>query len=70
MPGGKRHMSLFQAHPTSSSTRAPRLWIAETLVVLGVLAFGYFAVTLDGASWSGKPAAPASTDTLLEDLAR
>jgi hypothetical protein len=47
--------------------RAQRLWIVETLVVLGVLAFGYFAVTLDAASW-GVPQVPAETsiDPLLE----
>ena len=47
--------------------RTPRLWIVETLVVLGVLAFGYFAVTLDGARWIAQPIpAESSIDPLLE----
>jgi hypothetical protein len=47
--------------------RAQRLWIVETLVVLGVLAFGYFAVTLDASNWGTAPVpAEASIDPLLE----
>lgn len=41
--------------------QAPRLWILETAVVLGIIAFGYFAIGLDG-RWTGAQAqiAPVS----------
>ena len=55
------------APSTNGRPRTQRLWIVETLVVLGVLAFGYFAVTMDGARWL-SPQAPAEAplDPLLE----
>jgi hypothetical protein len=43
--------------------RARRGWFAETLVVLGILAFAFFAMTLQGQQASG----PAhSVSSLLE----
>jgi hypothetical protein len=38
----------------------PRLWIVETLVVVGVLAFGYLAMTQDA------PAQRASDGAFIE----
>ena len=52
-------MSTFEANH-AVPRRTPRLWIVETLVVLGVLAFGYFAVTLDAA----RVGAPTPVETL------
>ena len=47
-------MSTYEAnHP--APRRAPRLWIVESLVVLGVLAFGYFAITMDSSLFTGAP---------------
>lgn len=41
--------------------RARRGWFAETLVVLGILAFAFFAMTLQGGQQgsSRAPSAPA-----------
>jgi hypothetical protein len=47
--------------PVASRTR--RLWIVETLVVVGVLAFGYFAATQDTAR-------PGSAGSMLTELVR
>lgn len=35
-------------HHAQHQPRVQRLWVAETLVVLGIVAFGLFALTLDG----------------------
>ena len=42
------------------SGRRPRLWIVETLVVLGIVVFGYFALTMDKSpTWpDAEPANP------------
>ena len=40
----------------------PRLWIRETLVVLGVLAFGYFAVFIDTSPLQRSPATEQSAE--------
>jgi hypothetical protein len=56
-------MSTYEADRTSRF-RAPRLWIVETLVVLGVLAFGYFALTVDAARLT--PAAVEAIDPVTE----
>lgn len=47
-------MSIFEAKP-SARPHAPRLWIVESLIVLGVLAFGYFAITMDSSMFGGAP---------------
>lgn len=60
-------MTTLEANRTSELRRAPRLWIVETLVVLGVIAFGCFAVTMDTSIFGVYPVAEA--DPLLE-LAR
>jgi hypothetical protein len=40
--------------------RARRGWFAETLVVLGIIAFAFFAMTLQGQQATGPiPAIPA-----------
>lgn len=39
-------MDSYQANPLTER-RARRPWIIEMLIVLGVLAFGYFAVAFD-----------------------
>ena len=59
-------MSSLDADHFTFRQRPSRLWIVETVVVLGVLAFGYFAVTLDAAPWSGAPAPVESLNALLE----
>jgi hypothetical protein len=58
-------MSIEANHPIRR--RAPRLWIVESLIVVGVLAFGYFAITMD-ASFFGAPPAGLPTDPLTELL--
>jgi hypothetical protein len=41
----------------------PRLWIVEALVVIGVIAFGYLAMSQGtGPHWSGVPAEIQSAD--------
>lgn len=61
-------MRTVEANEASGTERPARLWIIETLVVLGVLGFGYFAVTMD-ASIFGLASAPAElTDPLIELL--
>jgi hypothetical protein len=57
-------MNTIEANHRVAPKRAPRLWIIETLVVLGVLGFGYFALTLDSTRWT-QPA-PAEIDPLSE----
>jgi hypothetical protein len=47
-------MSTYEATPARH--RAPRLWIIESLIVLGVLGFGYFAITMDSSMFPGAPA--------------
>lgn len=57
-------MSTYEAnHP--ARRRAPRLWIVESLIVVGVLAFGYFAITMDSSLFGG-PVAGLPTDPLSE----
>ena len=47
-------MSILQAKSSGDAQR-PRNWIAETLIVAGILAFGYFALMLETTPqpWSG-----------------
>ncbi|HHY48256.1 MAG TPA: hypothetical protein GYA10_00680 [Alphaproteobacteria bacterium] len=59
-------MSTFEAHSVPAEKRAPRLWIVETLVVLGVLGFGYFAITLDTSRWTGAQPQPEPVHPLVE----
>jgi hypothetical protein len=57
-------MSTYEAdHPIRR--RAPRLWIVESLIVVGVLAFGYFAITMDSSFFGGVPSG-LPTDPLSE----
>ena len=59
-------MSIYEAHQTDDRRlRTPRLWLVETLVVLGVLAFGYFAVTVDSSPWIGDSVQAETADPLL-----
>ncbi len=51
-------MSFFQTSETRQD-RPARSWILETMVVLGILAFGYFATTFD--KGARTVAAPAQT---------
>lgn len=54
-------MNSIHANHSDAPKRTPRPWIIETLVVLGVLGFGYFAMTLDSSRWMpGAPVAPLS----------
>lgn len=39
-------MRFFDSTDTTNEGRRSRNWVAETLVVLGILAFGYFALTM------------------------
>jgi len=57
-------MSTFEANHPSGRPNAPRLWIIETLVVLGVLAFGYFAVTVDSSRLASAAIPAVSVDPL------
>lgn len=41
-------MRTLDADQSASPSRTQRLWVAETLVVLGIVAFGLFALALDG----------------------
>lgn len=43
-------MSTIQARSRVETQRPSRNWIAETLIVAGILAFGYFAVMLEDSS--------------------
>ena len=54
-------MHTIDVHHRTTSRRTPRLWLVETLVVLGVLGFGYFAVTLDSARWTNDGSAAVTT---------
>lgn len=59
-------MSASQAKPDSDPQRGPRNWIADTLIVAGVLAFGYFAVSIEaGRQHGGAAPGPASPLELL-----
>jgi hypothetical protein len=42
-------MSLFQPGTRTVADRPTRNWLLETLVVLGILGFGYFAIMLESA---------------------
>jgi hypothetical protein len=52
-------------HPPAQP-RSARLWIVESLIVLGVVAFGYFALTLDTARLATAPAPAESFDPIAE----
>lgn len=56
-------MSSYEANHVGPP-RSPRLWIIETLVVLGVIGFGYFALTMDAARLAPVPV--EISDPLLE----
>lgn len=60
-------MSILQAHSPIDPQRPSRNWIAETLVVAGILAFGYFTLMLKTAPqpWAGT-ASPAEQSTELD----
>ncbi|MFY8031801.1 MAG: hypothetical protein ACOVO5_08210 [Devosia sp.] len=51
-----------------STPRAQRNWVAETLVVLGIVAFGLFVLSLEG--HFGFLAKPQGTVELPFDLTR
>lgn len=59
-------MSILQAKSPADPQRPSRNWIAETLIVAGILAFGYFAIMLETSPqpWSG--AAQQMSDFPLE----
>lgn len=61
-------MRTAHAHHQAHAPRPQRNWIAETLVVLGIVAFGLFVLALEGHSipLSGEQSAVA----LPFDLAR
>jgi hypothetical protein len=63
---GRVIMSTYEADHTSGQRRFQRLWIVETLVVLGVLAFGYFAVTMDSSLFGAAPAPVEVLDPIAE----
>ncbi len=49
------------------SGRRGRLWIVETIVVLGIVAFGYYALTAESTpAWSETPAATGAANPLLD----
>jgi hypothetical protein len=47
-PIRKSVMAMSEVRQTQHRPSLPRLWIRETLVVFGVLAFGYYAIVLEG----------------------
>jgi len=51
-------MSILQAKSPTDTQRSSRNWITETLIVAGILAFGYFAIVLETSPqpWSGANA--------------
>lgn len=53
-------MSILEANSPIDPQHPSRNWIAETLVIAGILAFGYFALMLETAPqpWAGT-ASPA-----------
>ena len=53
-------MHPHSVNPAPTQPRSARLWIVETLVVLGVVGFGYFALTLDPARVTPRQAPPRS----------
>ena len=58
-------MSILQARSPIDPQRPSRNWIAESLIVAGILAFGYFAMMLETtpqlwASAAPQPAEPAA----------
>lgn len=57
-------MNPHSVNPAPTQPRSARLWIVETLVVLGVVAFGYFALTLDTARVTTGPAPANSFDPI------
>lgn len=59
-------MSTIEAN--HGGPRRARLWIVETLVVLGVLAFGYFALALDTARLTDST--PGEAATPIADFVR
>lgn len=62
-------MSILQAHSPIEPQGQSRNWIAETLVVAGILAFGYFAITLEAAR-KPAPGPIEQAEELPRDLLR
>lgn len=59
-------MSTLQIKPPADTQRPYRNWIAETLVVAGILAFGYFAIMLETSQpWSTNRLASDAPQELL-----
>jgi hypothetical protein len=54
---------MHSINPSPARRRRERLWILETLVVVGVLAFGYYAALIETV-----PSAPPSS--MLSEPAR
>lgn len=48
-------MATYEVQHSTQQRRPQRLWLVETLIVLGVLAFGYFAITMDSSLFTGQP---------------
>ena len=62
-------MTVSHAKSRPAPQRTSRNGIADTLVVAGILAFGYFAVTIETTRQQGlKSAAPATVESPLELL--
>lgn len=59
-------MRPYEAHRAAGGQRTTRLWIVETLIVLGIVGFGYFALTLDAARWSAATSPAQSFDPIAE----
>jgi hypothetical protein len=61
-------MRTFEFTHASRPSRPQKLWVAETLVVLGIVAFGLFALALEGQF--NPLAKPANTVELPFELTR
>lgn len=59
-------MSILQAKFPNDPQRPARNWIAETLVVAGILAFGYFAIMLETSPQPWSAARQQASEISLE----
>ena len=58
-------MSTSHASPHANRQRPARNWITDTLIVAGILAFGYFAFAMEtGRQQAASPTEPAAQSPL------
>jgi hypothetical protein len=59
-------MSAYDAGQTSEPRSRTRNWVVETLVVLGIVGFGYFALTMDDLNPGDTASLERPANALLE----